>query len=543
MKKTILHACLAALLLTLMVGVASAQYSYSVGGGTLKWEAFPGGPEDCGPPPDTYTDTTFEDFTFTSASGVVTTFFGDVANVYVLNGCVSGFGYPNGQVPSPLVLNGTSFIIDFYGNNNGGGSATYTAVPGVVSTFDPDYKVISILYSPPGNQSSQGYTDATSNGTTTTVGSSFTFSSTLTFSSGVKFGDTGLGGSASVGYATTSSNSSAFTQTFTDTTALATDDNSSSTYNPTGSNADNHNLDSFVIWLNPQVTVTSYGGTPLTYTAEPQATSGVSAIVPDILPALPAITMEATPPGTKGVTTVPVAYLIPQAIASDVDGVNSYMPGLGAICKNNSLYTKQLAADLAAGAGQTPPAICTQANQCGCAPSDFVAILQQDPLLNYNGTTYTATPYAGTESPLESDGSGASACAEDPVPTGDDCRYVIVPITAKSTTPLYEKLSGSDGVTYMVSDATTTTETNGHSLSHSVGLSFGGGLLVASLVTADTWTWTDYENVGSSTGTANTMNVTLKTSTAACDENVNIYEDTLYHTFAFQIPTGITTCP
>jgi hypothetical protein len=405
------------------------------------------------------------------------------------------------------------------------------------STFNPLYKVVSVLYSPPGNQSSQGYADATTNGTTTTISSSFTFASDLTFSSGIK--DV-LGGSATVGWSTTSNNSSASTQTFTDTTTLATDDNSNSTYNPTGSNAVNHNLDSFAIWLNPQVQVMSDGTgftTPVSYTEGSQPTSGVSAIVADII-VLPAITMEATPAGTSGVTTVPVQYLIPQAIASDVDGVNSYMPGLGAVCKNNTLYLEQ-----AASSSPSTPTYCTQANQCGCVPSDFVNILQTDPLLNYNGTTFTATPYAGTESPLELDGSGASACAENPVPSGDDCRYVIVPTTAGSTTPLFEPLSGSDGVIYGVTDATTHTETTGHTISHSVGLSFGGGVLLASLVTKDTWTWTDGETVGSVNGTANTMNVTLKTSTAGCDENVNIYEDTLYHTFAFQIPTGIITCP
>jgi hypothetical protein len=328
---------------------------------------------------------------------------------------------------------------------------------------------------------------------------------------------------------------------------IATDDNSNLTYNPTKSDSINHSLDSFVIWLNPQVTIWSDGTTPVSYTTGSQATAGVSAIVADILPPVPAITMEATPPGTKGVTTVPVAYLIPQAIASDVDGVDAYMPGLGAICKNNSLYLQQLAADLA---GNPSDAICTQANQCGCAPSDFVEILQSDPLLGYNGTTYTASPYPGTESPLEADalatssgpGSGASVCAENPVPTTANCRFEIVPTVKGSTTPLFEPLSGSAGVTYTISDATSTTETIGGSTAWNVGISFGGGILVASLVTKDTWTWTDSESTGTSTGSGNTMQVLLKTSTAACEENVNIYEDTMYHTFAFQVPT-LTACP
>jgi hypothetical protein len=458
---------------------------------------------------------------FTDPSGVAHTFPESTENV-VESGRLCGH-----QTVDPQIGQWSSDKLYFLQAQAGTGY--------VSSLFKPDYEVVSILYSPPGNQSSQGYADATTNGTTTTITSSFTFESDLTFSSGIP---SILGGSASVGWSTTSNNSSAFTQTFTDTTTLATDDNSNSTYNPTGSNAVNHNLDSFVIWLNPQVQVLpNETGTPSSYGVGSQSTSGVSAVVADII-VLPAITMKATPPGTAGVTTVPVQYLIPQAIASDVDGVNSYMPGLGAICKNNSLYLEQ-----AASSSPSTPTYCTQSNQCGCTPSDFVNILQTDPLLNYNGTTLTAAPYAGTESPLELDGSGASACAADPVPTTDDCRYVIVPTTAGSTTPLFKPLSGSDPVTYMVSDTTTHAETTGHTISHSVGLSFGGGPIFASLVTKDTWTWTDGETVGSLTGTANSMNVSFKTSTAACDENVNLYEDTEYHTFAFQIPTGITTCP
>jgi hypothetical protein len=412
-----------------------------------------------------------------------------------------------------------------------------TGASGVVSTlFDPKYKVVSVIYSPPGNESSQGYSTSTTDGTTTTVGSSFSFSETLTFSSGIP---NIITGSASTGFSVTSSNSSAFTQTWMDATSVVTDDNSNSTYNPSKSNAVNHNLDTFAIWLNPRVSVipeSTSSTTPVSYTVGSQYTPGVSAIVADII-LLPAITMEATPAGTSGVTTVPVAYLVPQAIAGE-DGVNSYMPGLGAICKNNSLYVEQ-----AASSSPSTPTYCTQSNQCGCTPSDFVNILQRDPLLNYNGTTLTASPYAGTVSPLTLDASGVSVCAENPVPTSANCRYVVVPIDKGSPTPLFEPLSGSEGVTYTVSDSTSTTETLGASASNSLGVSVSSGPIFATLTVADTWTWTDNESIGSSTGTGNSMSVTLETSTAACDENVDIYEDTLYHTYAFQIPTGITTCP
>ena len=414
-----------------------------------------------------------------------------------------------------------------------GGAGTVTAT--TPSEFDPYYKVVSILYSPPGNQSGQGYGTSTTNGTVTTISSSFTFSSDLTFSSGIK--DV-LGGSASVGYATTSNNSSAFTQTWTDATTITSDDNSNLTYNPTKSDAINHNLDEFALWLNPQVTVFASGTTPVSYITHSQATAGVSAIVADVV-TLPAITMEATPAGSKGVTTVPVGYLIPQAIAGE-DGTNSYMPGLAAICKNQTLYQEQLAS-----ADPATPTACTQTNQCGCVPSDFVAILQTDPLLNYNGTTLTASPYAGTVDPLTLDPSGVTTCGANPIanPATASCRYQIVPTATGSTTTIFLPLNGDTYPTQTVTDTTSTTTTTGHIDTHSVGLSFGGGVLLASLVTKDTWTWTDGESWGKINGASNSMFVTLKTSNADCVENVNIYEDTEFHTFAFQVPTGITTCP
>jgi hypothetical protein len=513
-------------LLILAAGVASAT-TVAAGSGTL---SFTETTTDAGTCLDKFGEEgpiynyTFTNFSYT-LSGTTTPLSGEDVEVLPLPG---GGGCPAPKDP-PIswAFNGYEVVFTPAGTS---GHATVQAI------VNPAYKVVSVLYSPPGNQSSQGYTNTTTNGTTTTIGSSFSFTEQLTFSAGIP---NVLAGGGSVGWSESSSFASAFTQTWTDATSVATDDNSNTTYNPTKSDAVNHNLDTLAIWLNPQVTVTWSGATPTSYTTGSQATSGVSAIVDDII-LLPAVTMEATPPGAAGVTTVPVGYLIPQAIAGE-NGVNSYMPGLGAICKNTTLYQEQLAADLANPAD--PPAICTQTNQCGCAPSDFVNILQTDPLLNYSGTTYSANPYAGTESPLELDASGASVCGEDPVPTTANCRYEIVPAEKGSSTTQFEPLSGSDSNTFAQSDATNVTDTIGGTTSWSVGITFGGGPIFANLKTTDTWTWTDSQSTGNSSGTGNTMTVTLKTSTADCVENVNIYEDVEYHTYAFQVPTGITTCP
>jgi hypothetical protein len=434
------------------------------------------------------------------------------------------------------------------------------------STFEPLYKVVSILYSPPGNQSTQGYGNTTTNGTTTTVGSSFTFNQQITFSTGVKNIFTAGG---TFGNSQTYSNSSAFTQTFTNATAITTGDNNSTTYNPTSSNAINHNLDTFEIWLNPLVTVESNGSTPVSYTvtSTPITVNGVPLPFANIV-GVPAITMEASPAGVTtlnpsgaaGVTTVPEGLLAPIRIPQN-SGVNAYMPGLGAICANNQLYQQELAADLAAEAAGTnrTDSYCTQENQCGCQPADFAGILETNPLLNYNSTTFTSTPYDGTISPLQADslptssgpGSGPAACGLNTVSTPANCRYVVVPAVGTNTpqtannnaVPWTELLEGgisSPAVT--ITDGTTTTVTTGSSTSNSVSLSAGGGPLIFNLKVQDTWTWTENQSVGNSYGASNSMSVTFKSSSASCDEEVSIYEDTVYHTLVFQVPANTTGC-
>jgi sugar lactone lactonase YvrE len=435
------------------------------------------------------------------------------------------------------------------------------------TTFNPLYKVMSILYSPPGNQSSQGYGSATTTGTITTVGSSFTFGNVATFSTGIP---SILSASGSVGYSYTTNESDAFTETFTSTTTITTDDNSSSSFNQKGldgqtlSDAVNHHLDTFEIWLNPLVTMQSNGTTPVSYTvnSQPITINGEPSPILDII-GVPAIVMEAAPAGVTtlnptgaaGVSTVPVAWLIPQAYAQ-TSQVNAYGPGLGAICTNNLLYQQQLAEDLA---NPTNPAqICTQGNQCGCTPSDFAGILKTNPLLNYNSTTYTASPYAGTVSPLELDslpttsgpGSGPVTCGKNAVPNGSNCRYVVIPYAGTNTpqtasqnaVPQPEPLQGATYPGFMMNDSSATTETLGGSDGNSLSVTVGGGPLALNLKDQATWTWTENQSVGNTYGTANSMALTLKSTTATCDENVSIFEDTEYHTFVFQIPTGNLGC-
>jgi sugar lactone lactonase YvrE len=404
------------------------------------------------------------------------------------------------------------------------------------NTFSPLYKVLSILYAPPGNGSSQGYGTITTNGTTTTIGSSLTSGSQISYSAGAP---SILQTSETIGTSTTSSNTDAFAQTFNNAMTLASSANTSTLWNPNKLDNLNPNLDTFMIWLNPVVTVLSTPATPpvpLFYSVSSSITTINDQTGPnaDVI-GVPAIAMEAAPlgitpsnpSGLAGVTTIPLSDLIPQARGSSPNVV--YLPGLGAICKDNALYLAQLA--------NPNSNSCTQANQCGCTPQDFAAILTLDPLLNYNPNTFTASLYSPTENPMELDnlplpgsttpGSGESACADQSTVASSkpNCRFVFA-------SPSSLQLPNATSNAQTVTETETNSVTLGGSTSNTVQLGSQSG----NFKNTNTWTWTDSESMGTSNGEGNSTSILLKTSTS-CNESVNIFEDTLYHTFAFSLPT------
>jgi sugar lactone lactonase YvrE len=406
----------------------------------------------------------------------------------------------------------------------------------VNNTFTPLYKVLSILYAPPGNGSSQGYGSSTTNGTTTTIGSSFTSGSQISYSAGAP---SILQTSQTIGTSTTSSNTDAFAQTYNNAITLTSSVNKSTLWNPNKLDNLNPNLDTFMIWLNPLITVLSTPATPpvpLFYSVSSSITTINDQTGPnaDVI-AVPAIAMEAAPlgitslnpSGLADVTTIPIGDLVPQAHGTSPNVV--YLPGLGAICKNNGPYIAQL---------ENPSSnSCTQANQCGCTPADFAGILQLDPLLNYNPNTFTASLYPPTENPMALDnlplpgsttpGSGESACADQSTLASSkpNCRFVFA-----STNSL--PLSNATSAAQTVMETETTLVTLGGSTSNTVQLGSQSG----DFKDTTTWTWTDSESMGTSNGEGNSMSILL-TTTSGCNESVDIFEDTLYHTFAFSLPT------
>lgn len=293
--------------------------------------------------------------------------------------------------------------------------------------------------------------------------------------------------------------------------------------NHNSKNTIDHTQDLFVIWINPAVVVFQTGPNAVGYAlgTQLQTAGDPNPGQPEAYQDQVRVTAQAMMKNSQGVTTVPVGTLEPVKM---IDGET--LPGLAVICANPSFY----------------PNSCTLANQCGCVPSDFAPILAQDPLLNYSAT----------ESPLNADTSGATVCSK---PTASaSCRYVPVSTAPDSGVQEVDLLQGPDDAggiipitTFTQSDSSQTTQTLTEGDSYTVGFSeevsfsFSGSGI--SLRNADQWTWTNSESMGEINGYGRSMTVTLASSTVGCDEEIPIFEDTVYHTFVFTQPSGNSSCP
>jgi hypothetical protein len=152
--------------------------------------------------------------------------------------------------------------------------------------------------------------------------------------------------------------------------------------------------------------------------------------------------------------------------------------------------------------GFTVPGVCNIcANPSACTAADFAPIVAQDLLA----------------------ASGAS-----PIPSDNGTnRYVLV--GSNSIMP-------GTADTFMQTDSSVEAQTFTQTHSYSVGFTKGGQFTPVagfniSLNSSTTFTWTDSQSVGTSSGTSNEAQITLGSSLATCFAGINIYEDTVYHTF------------
>jgi hypothetical protein len=482
--------------------------STGVGGGTLSWPVTSTS-GNCGfEGQSQYTQWNLGPFTFAIGG-----------NNYPLGGSAAYIQSPGGSgcpVPGPEpatgeVLQGSGYTITLTAESGGYGSAVYSST----GILYPKFKIASIIYDTPGNSSNNGFTDTLTDGTTTSTGSNFGVGITDTFSVSDGFLGAGDTLSWSAGVATTEGNTTAVTDTIAQGTGVLNGSNHSSP------NAINHQQDLFIIWLNPAVAFTATGTSTVTYGmgTQLQTAGDPSPGTPEMQDHVE-VYAQAMMANSSGVTTVPVEKLQPQLVSGQT------LPGLANICANPKYY----------------PSSCTLANQCGCVPSDFTAVLNQDPLLNYTAT----------ESPLNADTSGATLCT-NPTPTAK-CRYVPIMTANDGTTQVVELLAGPDDVggnqpynLFTQTDSTQTAQTYSESITYSVGyawdvkwMAFGNGFDFKSQTV---FSWGNSESTGTINGSAHQMSVSLSSSTVGCSEYIPIFEDTVYHTFVFQGQAGDNSCP
>lgn len=451
-----------------------------------------------------YAQTAYASFGTLYGASTSSTVYVQVQGTEAIRGQFNGGGstqLPVGtvNVPSSFFLSGTGQVLSLpvtftangtSGSISGGFTASYTcssdctqsslsisvSVTGNIivatATAGLKYQVLSVLYTAPGNASSSGFSNSVSEGSTTSVSQNFSTTDSISFGGGI------AGNISSVTFSTGQAygNTSAFTTSYQATTGAQL---SSVTQ------AMDHTQDQVFLSVDPSITVTQTGASSGSYVVGPSldATGSFGSSGP------PADILNSNIAGFKNPSLIPVSYLKPQ-----VTQPGTTLPGLSYICAN-----------------PLPANQCTQQNACGCAPADFAAIIPQDELAN--DTVDSTQPS-----------------------TIDPARYVYVD---------YEPLegpqqSGSGPVkfTYGITDGNMSSETLSNGTSYSVGYSHGfklNGPFSLQITATNTFTYSQTETAGISHGTAHTATVTLGSSDVGCQEYVDIYEDTTYHTFAYAL--------
>jgi len=198
------------------------------------------GPSQGGRPP-LFVINKYSDWKWVDPAGVTHTFPGTSATKYY-NGAHYGIASAG---PNPVVTDlGKVQASDgspvFLSTVNGG-----TGVVKVKGSIYPKYKVLSVIYAPPGNGSTVNYSTGSGWGTVSTIGHSFSNAIDLT----AQIGNSGMpwAGSIGMGWSETIANEKSISIT-----------NSSAANSQFSNSTDgiDHNQDIIEIWLNPAIDLT-----------------------------------------------------------------------------------------------------------------------------------------------------------------------------------------------------------------------------------------------------------------------------------------------
>ena len=445
--------------------LAQTQFNQSttVGNGTLGWTVNQnsGG---CGfEGQSSYEVWSFGNFIYTPNGGSAQSLGGNATDYNSPGGnCPPNGGYMV-QLSGNIQENGNVYFIDFYPNEGGSGTASLVQAP--TATAMPLYSILSVIYDPPGNQSKNGFSTSVSNGITTGISNTFTDSSSLSITATGGFFAQAIAG-VSFGYSSSTIDSSSFQFTTQSTNGSDV---------PSTSNQVDHTQDQVFLWLNPQVSIAQTGSNTLIYTMSNVGGQGQNIVNTRVA-------------NLQNPSLIPLWKLLPHTPPT-----GGTLPGLASICAN-----------------PLPPSQCTQANACGCVPSDFAAIITAaDPFFSPAAQSLSSSP------------------TPDQVNQVDPNRFVYM-----ESLPLEDTQEP-----YGISDSDIAFQSYGAENGYSVGYIVGGqiGSPVGFHVTVkntNTFTWSNTKTIGSINGTANSTTLTLGTTNSDCGGWVDIYEDTVYHTFA-----------
>jgi hypothetical protein len=130
------------------------------------------------------------------------------------------------------------------------GTGTCSSDVEIQGTLFPHYYVLSVMYAPPGSQSSVDYGQGSSLGSTTSSSSTFNSSTSVT----VQNSGNAVGGSAGWSVSATASGTTGQSSSY-DVKETTTTDFIVNGFQ----DVINHDLDRIYLWLNPQVNITAYG--------------------------------------------------------------------------------------------------------------------------------------------------------------------------------------------------------------------------------------------------------------------------------------------
>lgn len=157
--------------------------------------------------------------------------------------------------------------------------------------------------------------------------------------------------------------------------------------------------------------------------------------------------------------------------------------------------------------------LCAQPTQC--TANDFANIVQLDSLLT---VVSTETPSAVDKVRFVYIGNAQLQ--------GPECSFCDQVVTAYWYTDSGLSSNNTETFSYTVA-LRASTQTSGS--------------FTLPLAESDSFTWSNLTSLGSATGLHQSQAI-LESSVLDCYENLAIFEDTLFHTFLFQQPTGNTGC-